>query len=158
MSGADFGRSPIKDAAGPNDFQHMLDVEKWATEIRFLKFEQTGSRYHFVELGEFRKYIARSTEVLGSYREIAKKVIDIFLPMSTKQAEVFATVYAAWNNLIIDGKEINDKSIVRAARDEWHDEKKKIPEREFLNAIRSIREKGLVPQGRGKRVGEKYLL
>jgi type I restriction enzyme S subunit len=76
-------------------------------------------------------------------------------PMTTKQAEIFATVYAAWNNLLIDGEPITDERIVHAAREDWHSDKRSIPRDKFFTAIEWIRTKGICPEGKGKRVERK---
>jgi hypothetical protein len=80
------------------------------------------------------------------------------VPMDTKEAEVFATVHAAWNNLLIDKIPVTDDLIVRAARDDWHADKLKIPEHQFRKAIELIRQQGLVPEGKAKYVGGQQAL
>jgi hypothetical protein len=48
----------------------------------------------------------------------------------TRQAEIVATLYAAWNNLLLDGQQPNDEAIVSEAREQWHKDKLK-PELDF---------------------------
>lgn len=81
------------------------------------------------------------------------KVINLLLPMDSSQAELIATVHAAWNNLLLDGKEINDEAIVFEARDNWHPDKMKINRDEFFTALGMIRQKGITPKGVGQYVG-----
>jgi hypothetical protein len=79
-------------------------------------------------------------------------VIKLMLPMDMLQAEVFATVYAAWNNLLLDNQTPTDEQIVLAARENWHPDKLKIDRKNFFKTIDWIRKKNISPQGQGKRV------
>ena len=146
----DLGRAPVRDAAGPNDFRHMLAVEKWALQHRRFAFEKNGSGYTFRSLSDFQKSLASVTSLDAGTRARLKRVIDLFIPMDMEAAEIFATVYAAWNNLLIEGKSPEDGDIIRAARDEWHPQKLKIPRERFVAALRLLRKSDFVPSGRGK--------
>ena len=72
--------------------------------------------------------------------------------MDTQQAELVATVYAAWNNLLIDNQPITDEAIVKEAREDWHKDKLKIDRYKFFNALGWIKENNLIPKGKGKKV------
>jgi len=74
------------------------------------------------------------------------------LPLNTKDAELVATVYAAWNNLLLDGIEPTPAAIIHEARDNWHSGKREFSEAQFEEAIDRIRNHGMVPAGTGKRV------
>ncbi len=151
----DLGRAPIKDAAGPNDFQHMLRAEDWARQNQFFEFAQrpSGTGYDFKKLQQFDAQLKQAQAALEPCRADLNKVIDLILDMTTEAAELFATVHAAWNNLIIDKAPITDQAIVREARENWHNDKLKIPEERFHNALNSIRTRKLEPDGTAKYVG-----
>lgn len=153
VGGMDLGRTPKKDAAGPNDFQHMLDAEEWAEDSQFFKFEKRGEGYKFVKLSQFSTLLAAAKKNLKSKQAKLNKVINLLLPMDSSQAEIIATVHAAWNNLLLDGKEINDEAIVFEARDNWHPDKMKINRDKFFTALGTIRQKGITPKGVGQYVG-----
>jgi len=53
VAGLDLGRAPIRDAAGPNDFKHMLAVEQWAREHERFVFEANGAGYLLRRLSDF---------------------------------------------------------------------------------------------------------
>jgi type I restriction enzyme, S subunit len=156
----DLGRAPIKDAAGPNDFPHMRRAEDWAQQNEFFEFERrsNGSGYDFKKLARFDNQLKQANAALEPFRADLNKVIDLILDMTTEEAELFATVHAAWNNLIIDKVQITDQAIVREARENWHNDKLKIPEERFHNALNSIRTRKLEPDGTAKYVGGQTLL
>jgi len=153
IGGVELGRQPIKDAAGPNDFPHMLKAEEWAKSNQFFEFKKKDASYDFKKLSRYDELIARAFKSIAPYKHKLQKVVDLLLPMDTQEAEVFATVHAAWNNLILDKADISDVHILYEARENWHRDKLKIPEEAFKKAIRLIRDNGLVPNGSAKRVG-----
>ena len=155
----DLGRHPMKDAAGPNDFQHMLKAEDWARAQDFFEMVDRGNGYDFKKLKDFGEHLSNARQELDSYLSNIEKVIDLLIPMDSEEAGVFATVHAAWNNLLIDGIEATDGAILREARETWHADKLSIPEHKFKKAIEFIRRNGLIPDGSGKYVaGQTSLL
>lgn len=72
--------------------------------------------------------------------------------MNMEEAELFATVHAAWNNLLLNGVAITDDAIVKEARDDWDSAKLNIPRQKFLDTIKLIRAKRMAPEGIGKYV------
>jgi restriction endonuclease S subunit len=155
----DLGRHPMKDAAGPNDFQHMLKAEDWAKAQDFFEMVDRGNGYDFKKLKNFDKRLSEARRELGAHLGGIEKVIDLLIPMDSEEAGVFATVHAAWNNLLIDGIAATESAILKEARETWHADKLLIPEHKFKKAIEFIRSKGLIPDGTGKYVtGQKSLL
>jgi restriction endonuclease S subunit len=155
FAGIDLGRKPVKDAAGPNDFPHLHRVQHRADRANFFSFKPGSSGYQFDKKNGFDRLVERTRTALGSDLAAVEKIIGVMVPMDFRQAEIFATVYAAWNNLLLDGRELSDEAIVRAARDEWHPEKLKIPVSRFSDAITWMRSNGYVPTGIGKKVLER---
>ena len=154
IADVDLGRAPIKDAAGPNDFQHMLKAEDWARSQQYFEFvpKKSGNGYDFEKLPNYNKVIGDAFAAVKPYQEQLEKILTLILPMDTQQAEVFATVHAAWNNLLLDCAEITDERIIREARENWHPDKSSIPIARFSEAIKKVRNNGLVPGGKAKRV------
>ncbi|MCV2354568.1 restriction endonuclease subunit S [Paucibacter sp. B2R-40] len=149
----DLGRQPMRDAAGPNDFQQMLKAEAWAKAVGFFEMVSHDGRYEFKKLSAFEERLATANWALAPYLPQLDSVIDLLVPMDKTEAEVFATVLAAWNNLLIEGSAVTDDAIVSAAREGWHADKLEIPGHRFRSAIELIRQKGLIPDGTAKYVG-----
>jgi type I restriction enzyme S subunit len=154
--GVDLGRAPVRDAAGPNDFPHLKKVEHRADRAGYLTFaRQAGGGYRVTKKSGFDFLVTKTRAAFGERNQDLDRLLDLMTPMSTKQAEIFATVYAAWNNLLMDGEPVTDEHIVRAAREDWHSDKLNIPRDKFFSAIEWIRTKNLCPEGKGKRVEAK---
>ncbi len=153
VGGVELGRTPVKAKAGPNDFPHMLKAEDWARDCGFFEFvKRPEGGYDFLKLANHAKMLTAAKVALRPIEDAVKKIADLLLPLDFKEAEVLATVHAAWNNLILDGRDATNDAILREAREDWHPEKLKIPEAKFRDAIRLIREKNIVPDGSAKRV------
>lgn len=152
----DLGREPIKDAAGPNDSAHMRRAEDWAIQNGYFAFEarETGG-YDFKPGQNFEKILASAYARLSSNKDAISKVINLLVPMDTQEAEVLATVHAAWSNLIIDGVEPTQDAIIAEARDNWTASKLEIPVAKFEHAIHIIRQNDIIPDGTAKPVGKK---
>jgi type I restriction enzyme, S subunit len=155
IGGIDLGRLPIRDAAGPNDFQHMLRATDWAVQQDFFEFvpRANGNGYEFKKLAN---YDACWAEAQAATKPVAAKLtraIDLIVDSPSDFAELIATTHAAWNNLIIDKAAITDDAIVLAARDNWHDSKLKFDPSRFHDAIRFIRTNGIIPDGSATYVG-----
>src|SRR5207302_285859 len=97
----DLGRDPVKDAAGPNDFDHMLRATDWAEERAIFKFSKSGNRYIFQQLTNYKRGLEDAKRETEQYSKKIGQVIDFLLPMNSDQAEIVATVFAAWNNLLV---------------------------------------------------------
>lgn len=154
--GVNLGRTPVRDAAGPNDFPHLKKVEHRASKAGYLTFaRQASGGYRVTKKAGFDSLITKTRAALGDRNQKLIELLDLMTPMTTKQAEIFATVYAAWNNLLMDGAPSTDEHIVRAAREDWHSDKLSIPRDKFFTAIEWMRTKDLCPGGKGKRVERK---
>ena len=82
-------------------------------------------------------------------------LMHLMVGMTTRQAEIFTTVYAAWNNLLLDGKPVTDEDIISEARENWQPAKMNIPREKFFKAVGWIRGRILKPKGMSKRVAAK---
>lgn len=154
--GIDLGRTPVKDAAGPNDYPHLKRVEHRARMARYFDFTRVnGAGYRVKKLRRFDALVEETRERLGDRSQDVGSLLDLMVSMDTQQAEIFSTVYAAWNNLLLDNRNPTDEEIVFEARENWHPEKLKIPRGRFFAAIRWLKEKGIVPTGQGRMVAAK---
>ena len=153
--GIDLGRAPVQDAAGPADFNHLKKVEHRAQKANWFTIENEEVGYRYKPLPGFDRCIARTKEALGEHLETVERLIKLMLPMSMDSAEIFATTYAAWNNMLMDGLTPTDEEIVSKAREEWSARKLTFERERFFKALEWMREKGIVPRGTGKYVRQK---
>lgn len=152
-AGVSLGRSPVKDAAGPNDFKHLIKVEHRANKANYFSvYRKPEGAYRFQKKGGFESHVDKTRAALGAYNEKIDRLLDVIVPMTWRQAEIFATTFAAWNNLLLRGEIANDEAIVREARENWHPKKLEIPREKFFSAIIWMRKENFVPEGKGNLV------
>ena len=138
-------------AAGPFDTQMMRSVHSQLEKQGWFKIEQReggkGSHYRRgPKLNAYRNYYDRYFSVQA---EAIDALLALLSPMNTERAEVISTAYAAWNDLLLDGKAATDDEIVHLILNDWADEKRRIPEDRWRKALGWMQEKGLTPQGTG---------
>lgn len=151
--GVSLGRSPKKDAAGPNDYRHLKGVEHRAKMRGYFSVIKRNQRYEFDLGSQFQRLVDDVEAALGDRLVEVDALLALLTPMTTQQAEIVATVYAAWNNLLLAGDAAPaDEAIVREAREDWHPKKLDIPRQKFFKAIEWMRKKELVPRGTGQPV------
>lgn len=156
----DFGREAKKMAAGPADFKNIVTVVeplaqryKWFRTVTVQRVEGEKNAHKYEKSEHFDFFMLRVVKELKPYLEEIKRIISLFTKLkNTHQAEVIATTYSAWNNLIIKNVEINNNEIVKEARENWHDAKLKIKPQEFLDSIDWLKINNLVPKGNGNLV------
>jgi type I restriction enzyme S subunit len=154
----DLERNPVKDAAGPNDFPHAKKVESRAQKAGFYKVVKNGDYYDYQQGHSINNIIQKTKNCLGEKTNILINLLNLLIPMSTQQAEIVATVYAAWNNLILAENDFSTEDIVTEARENWHKKKEDIPREKFFNAINWMKKyEFLIPIGNGKLVKTKSL-
>lgn len=158
--GHDHGRRAIRDAAGPVDHDRRLEVENdmiergWAgVEPIDLKNGHTMYLYHAVP--RTVEVVRHVQELLGDGLAEAERIICIMRPLNTRQCEVRATLYSAWNDLIRAKKPHTDDDIVHDVLHNWHMRKQDIPVVEWPAGLKWLRDNGLVPTGRAKPVRAK---
>jgi type I restriction enzyme S subunit len=140
-----------REAAGPLDNKLIyaneaeLKKQKWYQEVHR---ESYGHAYEpLAKAGNHRKYVE------GYWPDklpLIEKLIELMRDWNTDRCEIFCTTYAAWNDLVIWGKEPTEVAILREILERWHDNKKRFPEDRWCKAIRWIRKEGFVPTGFGK--------
>ncbi|NNM70579.1 MAG: type I restriction endonuclease subunit S [Gallionella sp.] len=155
--GIDLGREPIKAAAGPNDYPHLKKIESRAQKANWFNVRQKkdGGAYVFTKGRSFDALLFKTKLALGDHAAAVDELMSLLLPLNTRQAEIVATLYAAWNNLLLHGGSPSDEEIVYEARESWHASKLGIEREKFFRGLEWMRQKGLVPAGNGRHVGKK---
>lgn len=151
--GIDLGRVPKKDAAGPDDFPHLKKVESRATKAGWFGVKKLRVGQTYVSKSGMPKIIKKVKETLpGEYLNKIEQLIQTFLPFELEHAEVIATLYAGWNNLLLEGKNPTDEEIVYESRENWSERKLGIERQSFFKALKWMTEHGYIPTGTGKKV------
>lgn len=88
---------------------------------------------------------------LGGQTERLRQLVDLFKGKDTAATEAIATLYAVWNDALIDGKQPDDAAIIRGFLQHWHPEKGKFKQADLQTWLGWMRRHEIIPQGRGPR-------
>lgn len=92
----------------------------------------------------------QTLKFLGDKQARFDRLLGHFATMDMRQAELFATTYAAWNDLLIDGRDVTEDSIIEEFYS-WDDSKQKFTRAAILKQLMWMRAEGYVPSGKGER-------
>lgn len=140
---------PVRAAAGPFDNPMMRSVDSQLKRSQWYDYNQSqrGGKYvALAKAGGHTQYFDRYWSDRRSGFDALMKTLE---PMTTEQAEIVATLYAAWNDFLIDGTAVTDDALVAEVMNNWHPDKDKITEQQWRAAIPWMRQHGLVPTGYG---------
>ncbi len=139
-----------RQAAGPFDNRMLRSVESQMEHQKWYAAQKTGQRTAYVPLKNSCGHHKYFKKYWSQYNERLDVLIDLLRPLDTERCEIIATLFAAWNDLIIAGQPFNDFDIIREVRANWHESKTRFDENRLRKALQWMRDKGLVPQGHGK--------
>jgi type I restriction enzyme, S subunit len=140
-----------REAAGPYDNRV---IHSNAAELKRLNWYEEyprkgiGRAYRpLPKAGAHAKYL---TQYWPEKLETINRLIALMRTWKTDRCEIFSTVYAAWNDLIIWDRPVTDESIMHEILNCWHSSKRSIEEKRWRAAICWMRERGYAPTGFGK--------
>lgn len=148
--GFDFDTEYFREAAGPLDAS-IYECEKIITR-RNKWFSMKTSSYgvSYAPTNDVDKYKKYYAKYFSEYNSEIERIIDVFRNYTTEQAEIIATLFAAWNDAIIDKKQFTDDDIVDDVLNNWHESKRRFPRQVWLRAMSEIRKNHIIPKGYGK--------
>jgi type I restriction enzyme S subunit len=153
--GFDFQGEYVREAAGPLD-KNIYQVEKqaeangWYTHtLAPLKSGVEKVTYHATDaLAAKARQVA---EELGDGRQDLDKLIALLGDKKTDDVQIIATLFAAWNDALLDGDSPSDDWIIREVRENWHVEKLRFTPDQLRHWLDWMRKNSLVPTGKPPR-------
>jgi type I restriction enzyme S subunit len=144
----------LRDAAGPHDRQLMSQVEgelqnhQWYERI---ERDSVGYAYRpLSQAGQHRQ--AYSSAWSAAERTNIEQVIELMRDWDTDRCEMTVTLYAAWNDFILEGRPVSDEAIVDEVMHSWNATKLRFDKTEWLAVLEEMKKhKILMPSGFGKR-------
>lgn len=89
---------------------------------------------------------AAAPAILGEKLAEFDRVLDWFAKMNTERAELWMTVHAAWNKLLLTGEAVTEERIVQAVH-AWNPSKLRFSEERIRHCIQWLRDENFVPRG-----------
>ncbi|MDT8855216.1 hypothetical protein RNZ50_09355 [Paracoccaceae bacterium Fryx2] len=141
--------------AGPYDGAMMPEIEVGLRQGQFFDAKEDGTadrgRITFQRMPRAGDHRDALSAHLGDKVASLRSMVDLFRDMNTEATEAVATLYAVWNDALIDGQQPDDAAIIRGFRQNWHADKGKFKEADLHNWLAWMRRNGIVPHGAGPR-------
>ena len=150
----EFGGKYQREAAGPLDRVLLNNLEGQLAETGLYQAEQAedGGAVTYKALAsgdDKRNALSRALgDRANRFRDMLVKLRD----MDTHAVEAITTLYAVWNDFLIDGEAPDDRAIIKGVLEDWHPEKKdKFCVDELQTWLGWMRRNDFTPKGRGPR-------
>ncbi|WP_179873979.1 restriction endonuclease subunit S [Rhizobium anhuiense] len=145
----------LREAAGPLDRALIDETEKALETQGFYRARQQdgiGGAVRYTPLPKAGQHVVDLTSFLGPRMEALRNLISLLSDLDRRQVEAVATLYAVWNDALMDGKQPDDAAIISGVLTEWHAEKgEKFSEGDLRVRLAWMKRQGLVPRGQGPR-------
>ena len=149
--GFELGATYKRDAAGPNEGRFLIEVEEYAHAQRWFDTEEQVSPhkfvYHLAEKSD--EAVARAIAMLGEYKSAMDKMLDLLAPFPAPRVSRIASLFAAWNDFLLDGRQPTDEEIIREVRENWHPKKERLGSIVLQETLVWMRQNNFVPRGIG---------
>jgi restriction endonuclease S subunit len=141
----------FREAAGPLDSGMITDAERGMTSSEYFTTQHgKGNGVSYSPLAKSGQHKSELAGILGSRGIALARTIELIRDLETRSAEVIATIYAVWNDALLDGETPDDDRIVQAFLYDWRPEKRqKFKEADVRHWLDWMKRNGIVPAGTG---------
>lgn len=144
-----------REAAGPLDRDLVADVEVQLQRVghaTVIQSDARGSAVTYRLTGTKGFYRHEMEHLLGERSAVLGHLTATLGDLNTKSVEAITTLYAVWNDALLDHRKPGDDEIVSGVLKDWHPEKaEKFTTVELRTWLCWMRRNNLVPRGEGPR-------
>jgi type I restriction enzyme S subunit len=145
----------LREAAGPLD-RALIDETEKAIEVEdFYRKHQpdgTGTLVTYTPLSNAGQHAADLQAFLGPRADALRNLINLLRDLDTEAVEAVTTLYAVWNDALIDGQQPDDATIIKGVLTEWHAEKgEKFRKSDLETWLAWMKRQNLTPRGQGSK-------
>ncbi len=153
--GLELEGQPIRDAAGPYD-PWIREFEKQAVQANWFAVDEkdigTGpSKMSYKIKPGLKAKVDEAVAVLGDQQVEFDRVIGLLAGKPTEDAEILTTLFAAWNDALLDELSPPDEDIIREVRENWHLDKARFSIDTLKKWLDWMRSNRLTPMGKPPR-------
>ena len=147
--GGQWGRADF----GPFD-QWIFSFESHATSAGWFSVAEKistggGTRIEYKPGAALSNNAQAAAKVFGDQAAEFERILTLLANLNTEESEIVATLYAAWNDLMLDGKPVSDEIVISEFREHWHSRKASFDPGRLRVWLDWIRRNRLVPKGQG---------
>jgi type I restriction enzyme S subunit len=143
----------LREAAGPYDRALIEGVDRSLEASGFYRATKSGKideAITYTLLTNAGQHSADLKVLLGNRAEGLRNLIGLLHDFDKRAVEAIATIYAVWNDALMDGQSPDDARIIDSVLTEWHSEKgKKFKESSLLHWLDWMKRNRIIPRGEG---------
>lgn len=149
--GFDFNTEYQRQVAGPFDASIYECEGIIGKRNKWFTIRSSKNSVIYKPTKDKQKYVKYYDKYFKDYNVEIERIINIFKPLTTDQAEIYATLYAVWNDFLIENKTFTNEDMVQEVLNNWHSSKRRFSKDIWFNALEQMRKLDIVPNGYGKR-------
>jgi hypothetical protein len=143
-----------REAAGPLDPRTLYDehigIESMGQKYGLFTPQRTEKMIRYRPEKRLADFVKAAPEFLGDKAEAVSQLAEAFRDLNTSQSEIVATLYACWNDSLLQARVPSDGDIANDFLRNWHQRKTRFPKTRLFKALKWMRQNRLVPRGEGK--------
>ncbi len=150
--GLDLNLKPERQAAGPLD-TWIYDFERQGQDKRWFEVNEktlaNGRKKTEYRCLSALSEPAAKAEALTLPGQMAEfdRLIYALADKKTEEVEIIATLFAVWNDFLIDGAQPTDTQIISDVRENWHERKARFTPAELGRWLDWLRRENIIPRG-----------
>lgn len=145
----------LREAAGPLDRALREETDCGLEAAGYYRANQmagTGTAVTYTRLANAGQHKAELNALLGPKADDLRKLITTLADLDRRATEAVTTLYAVWNDALIDGQTPDDAAIINGVLNDWHAEKgEKFTAADLNIWLAWMKRHNLIPRGRGPR-------
>lgn len=150
--GLDLDMKPEREAAGPldpwiYDFERQGQRRGWF-EVNEKALANGRKKTEYRCLSALSEPTANAEALMTPSRKAEfDRLLYALADKKTEEVEIIATLFAVWNDFLIDGVRPTDAQIISELRENWHERKARFTPAELGRWLDWLRKEGIVPRG-----------
>lgn len=141
-----------KQIAGPHDNNAKRKVDEIFKELKWVNVidgnKSQNTRY--IPDKNFAEHEELFNLCFGDKKTEIDNLLNLFKNKTSEECEAVATLYAVWNDLLIDKKPASQEDIIEGFY-KWSDKKKNFNRQDLYDNLAWIKMHNLVPTGKGNK-------
>jgi type I restriction enzyme, S subunit len=148
--GINLGGRFVRGQYGPFD-QSVYEIHRHAKTQYWFSSRHTKGEDVFTEGAGIGAMLEEARAMFGESLLLINSMTQLLNDLDTKEIEAVATLYAVWNDFILEGQKMPDKEeIILEAKTNWHKDKHLLSDSRLLELLEWMKLHGLEPRGLGQ--------
>ena len=141
-----------KQAAGPLDNDAKIKVDEIFKKLKWVNVIEgnTTQSTKYIPDTNFAEHEKLFNLCFGDRKTEIDNLLNLFKNKNSTECEAVATLYAVWNDLLIDKKASSQEDIIKGFY-KWSDKKKNFNRQDLYDNLAWMKMHNLIPVGKGKK-------